>query len=395
MKFFSFRRLLAIAIAIVATYSAAAPALAGKVEFATGELETKTVPDKQPGQRWVWVNDFMGGLYARVRLYDIDKEELLGGVDTGWEGIRLEFPRKGDKIYQAPMYMSRGFRGDRTDVVEVIDKHTLKVEKEIPIPPKAIRGWPDPNHTSMSDDDRFMFLQFFTPASSIGVVDLIAGKYQGEIETTGCAHVMAAGRDRFFTLCGDGSILTVKVDGEGKEVSRKRYPGFFDVEHDPLHGSGMRDGNVWYFTSWNGVIHPVDVSGDEFKPLPTWSVGAKIGLQDWVPGPILQPFTVHAATQQLYVLMHPKDGTVKGGGTDYHRMPGTEVWVYDIASRKREKRIKLTAPGFVVAVSSDKSPLVYVTNLEDPLMRIYDSQTGKQVKTLKVGSMPTLAQPVN
>lgn len=365
------------------------------VEFATGDLVAMTIPEKRPEQRWVWAHDFRNGLYARARLIDVDTGEILGHVDTGWEGIKLDIPPTGDIMYQAPMYMSRGFRGERTDVVEYINKRTLIVEKEVSIPAKAIRGWPDPNHTALSDDARFMFLQFFTPASSVGIVDLSGGKFLGEIETTGCAHVMAAGSSRFFSLCGDGSVLSVTLDTEGRAISRKHYRGFFDVEKDPLHGSGMRSGNIWYFTSWNGIIHPLDVSGDEFKPLERWSAGAKIGGRDWVTGTIEQPLWLHEG-RKLFISMHPKDPTVKGGGTDYHRQPGVEVWVYDLATRKREQRIKLDpkAPAYAIATSREEKPLLYVASLVNPDLHVYDTRTGKLYKRLRVGQTPTMVQPV-
>jgi methylamine dehydrogenase heavy chain len=388
------RWLVSVAWAMGLTLGGVAHA-AQPVEFATGELVARSLPEKRPEQRWVWVHDFRNGLYSRARLLDVDTGEILGHLDTGWEGIKIDMPPGGDVMYHAPMYMSRGYRGERTDVVEYVNKRTLQVEKEVQIPAKAIRGWPDPNHTALSDDARFMLLQFFTPASSVGIVDLKAGKFVGEVETTGCAHVMAAGNNRFFTLCGDGSVLLVTLNAEGREVSRKRYPDFFDVERDPLHGSGMRAGNTWYFTSWNAVIHPLDVSGDDLQPLERWSAGARIGGRDWVTGTIEQPLWLHEGSK-LFISMHPKDATVKGGGTDYHRQPGVEVWVYDLAARKREQRIRLApkAPAYAIATSPEAKPLLYVASIGSPDLHVYDTRNGKLLKRLRVGQMPTMVQPV-
>lgn len=391
----SMRRWVASAVWGLSLTLGASAYAAKPVELVKDELVAITLPEKRPEQRWVWAHDWRNGLYSRARLLDVDTGEILGHVDTGWEGIKLDIPSTGDFIYQAPMYMSRGFRGERTDVVEFINKRTLNVEKEVVIPGKAVRGWPDPNHTALSDDGRFLYVHFFAPASSVGVVDLKTGSYLGELETTGCAHVMAAGNSRFFSLCGDGSVLSVSIDEQGKELSRKRYSGFFDVENDPLHGNGMRSGNIWYFTSWNGVIHPLDVSGDEYLPLQRWSVGAKIGSRDWVPGPIEQPLWLHEG-RKLFISMHPKDPTVKGGGTDYHRAPGVEVWVYDLVTRKREQRIKLAAdaPAFAIATSPEEKPLLYVTSIYHPDLHVYDTRTGKLLKRLRVGQTPTMIQPV-
>ena len=55
----------------------------------------------------------------------------------------------------------------------------------------------------------------------------------------------------------------------------------------------------------------------------------------WRPGG-MQHLSVHAASGRLYSLMHV-------GGECSHKDPGTEVWVYDLASRKR--RVPVCARG--------------------------------------------------
>ncbi len=69
------------------------------------------------------------------------------------------------------MFMSRGFRGARTDVVTAFGPRTLKPLWEVVVPPKTIRGFPVLNHFSLTDDDRYMLLQLMSLASSIDVVD--------------------------------------------------------------------------------------------------------------------------------------------------------------------------------------------------------------------------------
>ena len=99
----------------------------------------------------------------------------------------------------------------------------------------------------------------------------------------------------------------------------------------------MRRGDQWLFVSFAGVIHPVDVSGatlafgepwpllDDADRAANWRVGG------------LQHLAVHDKTGRLYVLMHQ-------GGPDTHKDPGSEVWVYDIAERRRLQRIPVANP---------------------------------------------------
>jgi methylamine dehydrogenase heavy chain len=357
-------------------------------------LANVVLGDKPARAHWVWLNDFQNGLYARSILFNAETGATLGMIDTGWEGIKLDFPKAGNEIYNDAMYMSRGYRGDRTDAITAYDRHTLKALREIVVPPKAIRGWPDPNHTALSDDGRFMWIQFFTPASSIGVADLTSNRYVGEIETSGCSHVMAAGARQVFTLCGDGSALAITVGDDGRETTRKRYPGLFDPDQDPLHGSGTRSGNTWYFVSYRGQVHEVQVGNGELRFGPTWPVAESIDAMMWVPGPIMQPIAVHDAKKLLYVLMHPSDLKPKGGGTDFHRGEGTEVWVFDLDAKKRIKRMGLKYPGTALAVSQDATPLLYVSAMYHFIVTVYEEASGQAKVDIPIATFPTLIQPV-
>lgn len=352
-----------------------------------------TIPEKPSGAHWVWIVDAQWGNYARSVLYDADTATILGMVETGWEGGKLLLTK--DAIYNGAMFMSRGHRGQRTDVLTTYDPHTLKVVREVVIPPKTIRGFSDPNHSALTDDNRFVLVQLMSPASSIGVVDIRGNQFIGEIETAGCINVMPAGPRRFFTLCGDGALLAVTLGDDGKEVSRKRYPKFFDPDADPLHESGTRSGNIWYFVSHRGQIHPVDVSGADLEPLPVWSVAEQDGDKTWIPGQPMQTLSVHHRKQQLYVLMQASDLKPKLNGIDFHRQPGTEVRVFDLKTQRLMQRLSLKNLVDAIAVSQDDAPLLYASSLYHANFSIYDVKTGHRLHDIPFPSYPTLVQPVD
>ena len=351
-----------------------------------------TLPQKPPGAHWVWVGDYQGGNYGRSVLYDADTATILGMIDTGWEGARLLWTDTA--IYNAAMFMSRGFRGQRTDVVTTYDPHTLNPLREIVVPPKTIRGFQDMNHFALTDDNRFMLLQLLSPAASIGIVDVMANKYIGELETAGCINAMPVSDRRFFAMCGDGSLLAITLSEDGKETSRKRYPKFFDPETDPLHESAVRSGNTWYFVSHLGQIHAVDFSGMDFKPAAVWSVSEKEGDRTWIPGQPMQTLAVHHRQQKLYVLMHPSDLKPKLSGSDIHRQPGTEVWVFDLKTHHRLQRIPLKNLVDAIAVSQDDSPLLYSSSLYHVAFTIQEAATGKLLHEIPFPSYPNILQPV-
>jgi methylamine dehydrogenase heavy chain len=351
------------------------------------------LPDKPASAHWVWVGDYQWGNYGRSVLYNADSAEVLGMIDSGWEGSRLNFTDRG--IINTAMFMSRGFRGQRTDVVTTYDPHTLNPVSEVIVPPKTIRGFQDLNHFSLTDDNRFLLLQLVSPASSVGVVDLQSNQYLGEIETAGCINAMPAGNRRFFAMCGDGSLLAVTITDDGKEASRKRYTRFFDPDADPLHESAMRSGNIWYFVSHRGEMHPVDVSGADFKPLPTWSVAQKDGELTWIPGQPMQTLAIHHRQQRLYVLMHASDLKPKTNGIDFHRQPGTEAWVFDLKNKRRLQRIALKNLTDAIAVSQDDAPLLYASSMYHLAFTIQQADSGKLLHEIPFPSYPNLVQPVD
>lgn len=362
-----------------------------------GPLGNVEIAEQKAGEHRIWVNDWAGAIYSRAILFDADSGDMLGAVETGWEGVKLDLPVHGDHLYSSALYMSRGYHGQRTDALEYVNRKTLNVEGEIILPPKSGRGLPTTNHSNLSDDEAFLFLTFFNPASSIGVVDLRSKKYIGEIETAGCAFVLSAGPRRFLTLCGDGSVLAVDIDDAGKEAKRKRYTGLFDPVADPLHGTAVRAGDTWYFVTYLGQVHAIDVGGEQLAHKVLWSAGEKTGPNKaWVPSQMAQNLAVHSADGQIYVLMGEQDLTPKGGGADFHRKDGTEIWVFDIRTGKRSKRIKLSQPTFTMAVSQDEKPLLYAAGVFSTDVLVMDAQSGEVLRTLHTGfhGMPMLLQPV-
>lgn len=358
------------------------------------ELTAMNLPEQKPGERWVWSGDFAGGGYGKSVLVNADTGEYLGAVEMGWYGVKLDIPKTGDVFYNHGVFMARGFRGERVDAIEILNRRSLNKEGEILVPPKMVRGWPNGNHSALSDDDRFLFLHFFTPASSIGVVDLQTRKYVGEIETAGCAHIMAAGPRRFFTLCGDGSALAVSIDNQGLEVARTKLSKLFDPDIDPLHGTGVRNGNDWYFVTQLGDVKTVDVSGDSLRQKKGWKAGERANGRGWVPADYLQNVAFNKPKNQLFLLMADASLAAKGGGTDYHRQPGTEVWVWDVATAKLIRRIALKDPQNVIAVSQDEQPYLYTSSLSAPKIDVIDPEKGNVLRSIVVGSQPTLIQPV-
>lgn len=288
----------------------------------------------QPGAHWIWVSDLV---LQRTALFDTDTGNMLGMLSAGVGIVAPVFSPDHREIYLAETYYSRGTRGERTDIVTVYDASSLLPTAEIALPPKRADHASGVASNAISDDGRFLAVFNLTPATSISVVDLAARRLSAEIPTPGCSLVYPAGARRFLMLCGDGSLLSIGIDDAGQEKTKQRSAPFFDPNADPVSEKAARAGSQWLFTSFAGVVHPVDVSGDSPRFGKTWSlVSDEDQRASWRIGGT-QQLTAHAPSGRLYALMHQ-------GGKDTHKDPGTEIWVFDIATHARLQRITLKSP---------------------------------------------------
>lgn len=362
--------------------------MAGWATAADFVAETPSTATLADGPHRVWLHDLANLTYTKATLFDGDTGKFLAEVDTGYLGQELELSTKSPRFFSAETYLSRGFRGTRTDVVTIFDAKTLLPTGEIEIPAKRMLGVSTSAHTILLDGERFLVAYNFSPASTVSVVDLEQSKFVVEIELAGCALVYPLGPRSFATLCGDGSLLEVRLDDAGREKSRTVHPKFFDAEADPLMEKAVRVGDQWLFVSFAGDVYTVDTSGPELAFGTKWSLSsAAERAAKWIPGG-LQPYAVHEADGRFYALVHQ-------GGPGSHKDPGQTVWVYDVATRKRVQTIALAELATSIAVSQDASPLFYSAFLGAPALVVYDARTGAKLRAIEnAASLPGLVQPI-
>jgi methylamine dehydrogenase heavy chain len=299
-----------------------------------------------PGPHWIWVSDI---ILKRAALVDTDGGRFLGALPGGTGIIAPLRSRDGREIYLAETYYARGTRGERTDLVSIADALTLQPKGEVVIPPKRAEFTSWVAGSALSGDGRFVAVFTLTPATSLSIVDVAERRFVAEVEMPGCSLVYGAGPRRFFSLCADGTALVVTLDAAGKEVSKTRTERWFDPQADPVMEKAARRGDQWFFVSFDGVVHPIDVSGASFRFLDTWSLFTDADRgESWRVGG-MQPLALHATTGRLYALMHQ-------GGADTHKDPGTEVFVYDVDKRERVQRIEMRNPAASFVLEQMKMP---------------------------------------
>jgi methylamine dehydrogenase heavy chain len=346
--------------AICACFSVAATAgYAANAEF-PNPLPPDSIPkvEKLPAKyptTWSFLN--YAGDRIELRNVGSDSREVKGQLQAH-DSATLLVPDKRPEFYVADTVWSRGVRGIRTDFITIYDTQTLNPIGEIVLPGTkralitAMEGL-----LAFTDDQRMALVFNFTPASSVAVVDLIKRQVLGEVDIPGCSLIYPSGARGFSTLCSSGTLLTVRLDANGAVAGRSETKAFNPLDTDPLFTASTLVGGVRYFPSLHGRVQPIDMRGDEVKVLPDWQlVTAADAAGQWRPS----GWQIVASDEQklLYVLMQPDahEGT--------HKDPATEVWVFNVATKTRIKRIRLVRPGSSISLTHGADALLLVQSGE-------------------------------
>lgn len=304
---------------------------------------------------------------SKLMIIDGESLKLVGQVALGLIGHATLTPDRSELLVSTA-YMTKLNRGERIAELDIYDASTLKLKAEIGVPSKHAQSMPYRGTIRSSADGRFVFMQNATPASSVSIVDRKAGKFIAEAMTPGCwmIYVPQSVSNRFSTLCGDGTMLTVTLDAEGKPIERKKSAKFFDPDADALFVAGEQVDDRYTFVSFKGNVQVVDLGGDTAVAETPWSLLTPADLKaGWRPGGY-QPLALQARSGRLYVGMHPQ------GKEGSHKNPAKEIWAFDLATKQRIAR----APGHhatVIAASRGDAPKVYGYSTEKSTIAVFDA----------------------
>ena len=368
---------------------------------------SETVPRPEP--HWTFYTDFeLSNFHGRLVLIDADDAEFLAHVSTG-QFPGLAIAPDASELYVSETTYARSSRGERHDFVTVYDTthYAAQTHIELPTGKRAIMA--ARNRMALLRDARFLVLYNYTPATSLSVVDLKARKHLYEHPVPGCHLVYPTGERGVSMLCGDGRMLTVQLDADGRVASEAYSEPFFDPDADPLKTNAARIGDTWYFVSYRGDVYPVDLSGDAPRFEAAWPLVdhdareanllvalftmGKTGR--WLPGG-MQLAAAHERRGELYVIMHP---TLWSGGKGDHDFPGPEIWVFDVATKRKLRELSVRGVAASVGVTQDDAPLLLVTGAnirtEELHLEIYDALSGEfQREMFEFGDTPFSFDPV-
>lgn len=342
-----------------------AAAAQAPVPDALPEEEAKVVSLPPADGERLYVTDvvFPHMVDGRIHVYDGRSGKFLGEIDSGFAALGTP-SADGRHYYLAATYYDRLVRGNRVDVVEIHDAATLALDAEVVIPSKHSQALPYRPLLAESGDGRFLLVQNGTPASSVTVVDLKERKFVAEIQTPGCWGVLAWPQAaRFSTVCGDGTLMTVKLDDAGQAGEKSRSQKFFDPDADPVFIQPEASGTRRYFVSFQGEVLGVDLDGDAPSFDAPWPLStAAERRQGWRPGGY-GIATIHRDSNTLFVTMH--DHGFEGS----HKNPAKEVWAFDLTSHRRVGHI--AAPGtFSIAASQGPHARLYLLDTEKSTIQV-------------------------
>jgi methylamine dehydrogenase heavy chain len=335
-----------------------------------------SLPERYPSN-WMFLHDvhFASLIDGRLALVDLTAPvaNLKGQVPASQLATFLEAPGRRE-LYVAETFYSRGTRGQRTDVITIYDMASLAPKGEIDLP-GGKRGQFIPLKTTfqMSADERRAFLFNFTPAASVTVVDLEQRRVLSDVGVPGCSLIYPTGKQGFATLCGDGTLSTIRVGAAGEVLAETRSEPFNDIDRNPLFMFHATIDGIAYSPTYLGDVRPLDLRGEQARVMPAWPLATEQErASGWRPSGWQVVSSDDAG--RLYVLMQ------SDGREGSHKQGGTEVWVFDARSHRRLQRIQLAERSISIEITHGQKPRLAAARGSD--IDVYDAGTGRLERSL-------------
>jgi len=360
---------------ILLTLCAAAQAQTPPIPQAE-QSDVATLKPLTPRRAFLWSGFMNPGIF----IVDADKGQMEGYLPkSDWSGFAIA--PGGKAYYVAETLWTHDTRGQRQDMLAVYDGTTLNLQKEIPLPGRAL-SVPKAQSFALSASGHYGYVYNMSPASSVIVVDLVKQKTASTVETPGCALVLPYGETGFASICGDGSLATFGLDDKSRGTL-KNSVRFFDAQRDPVFDQVALDvaSRKVFFVSYLGHVYEAGLA-DQPQVGPAWSLQAAAHLSEpqdesdevaWRPGGS-QLIAYHPPSDRLFVLMHVGEGWS-------HKQEAAEVWVLNATTHALIRRIGLKEPATNVAVSQDANPLLLLTG-RGPKLTVLDPDSGTLIRSV-------------
>jgi methylamine dehydrogenase heavy chain len=326
--------------------------------FRPQHLTVKAAIDPGPNVFTTSIGDAGAG---SINVFSATDLKFKGSMTTGSMGQTL-IARDGKTAYTTSVYMKRISYGDPEFILQVYDVATLSPTREIALPPKLAMVDTMEPMLAQSADGRLVYVQNATPATSITVVDVTAGKVTGEIPAPGCFGIYPSLEGhKFSAICGDGTFASFTLNADETSAGRSQSKKIFDVDKDPIFVPTARVGTDFVFVSFHGNVYRVSDSGPAIKLVDRYSVTDGVD-PGWAPGGA-QLMAYNKANDVLFIGMHPdaKEGS--------HKTPAKEIWAYNLRTKKLLYRSPVDDVSALTA-SDAPVPAIYAASKAKMLFRL-------------------------
>ncbi len=337
-----------------------------------------------------WVYAFDIGFYSltsgKIIILDVgaDTRNVKGMIPAA-QFAAFEQSGTRDEIYVAESFFSRGTRGKQEDVLTIYRASTLERLGEIRLEDsKRFQVVGEKSTLRLTGNEKFALVANYTPATSVTVVDLDKRELVNEIDMPGCMMVYPYGERNFFSMCGDGSLISVELDAKGQVKSRKHSEKFNDIDNNPLFTKATQIGDTYYFTSFGGDIQKVEYKRGKLNISDSWSLNAD--NKTTVPS----GWQISGADKNgnLYIVM--RENAVEGD----HKYGGSKIYVIDAENGKVKDVLPMEGDVISVEPTRADKPLLLLVNAAMG-MEVYDPAAKKKIRDISFDvATPVILQAV-
>lgn len=326
-------------------------------EFVAEQLTVE--PHIKPGAN-VFVLDQSWTGASQINVLGIEDLSRKGNLSLGLNSQMVVSPDF-KTVYTTSIYARRITHGPLEVVLQEFDVDTLTLRREIPILERTAQVAPNIAALQLSADRQYAFVQNATPATSVSVVDLTAGKHLAEVPTPGCWGAFAGKADiKFTTLCGSGKLVSYSLDANGEYEAHPASEKIFDTDRKPLYTHALRAGDDLIFSSFDGSLFRVSDAGDTPRLVDSFSYVEGVD-GNWAPGGVAM-MTYSPEHNVLFIAMH---ANARNGS---HKDNAQEIWAVDLGSKKLLSRSPVKDI-LSLTVSADASVLFGLSDEDHSLTR--------------------------
>lgn len=355
----------------------AGPLLAPSAAWAQDEdfvPETITAKERMDPGPYVFVNQM--DTASTIHVYSADDMRVTGSFSGGSWGM-FALSKDGQTGYIASGFYSRIAYGDVENVLQIFDVATNRPVKEIILPAKITQYTPSAAQLQLSADEKYIYIQNATPATSVTVVDLEKGEVVQEIPSPGCYGIYPSLEGHAFsTICSDGAFNTFTLSADGTDFESRKSEKIFDVDEDPIYLAFDRAEGDLLFISYHANVYRLSDKDGVIEKLGVTPIAEGVDGNWGTAG--YEVVSYNDANGILFVPM----AADHHDGSHYHG--ADEIWAYDLRNDKLLYRSP--AEGInSVHVIDDAVPTVFGLSVGDGVVVKYEVDPEAKFALKKAG----------